>query len=328
MSTQNKPQVAVVGCGYWGKNIVRNFYNLGALKYIWDDDPAARAKMQEQHPGLQVAPSFEAVLSDPQVAGIVLATPAVVHYTQASMALKAGKHVFVEKPMALDLEEGRELVKIAADKGLTLMVDHLLRQHPAYVALKELVQSGALGRIRHINARRLNFGKIQGVEDVLWSVAPHYLSMVIGLLDKPPISVSARGESWVTPGIADLVESHLDFGGGVTAQITVSWINPIKEQKLVVIGEDKMAVFDDNRPWPEKLCLYPHQITWANQRPTAVAGAEEKITLVETEPLTAQCRDFLGAIVGEVKPITNGEEGLRVLEALTTLSASMKNSGA
>jgi UDP-2-acetamido-3-amino-2,3-dideoxy-glucuronate N-acetyltransferase len=233
----------------------------------------------------------------------------------------------VEKPLALSRDEGRELVRLAADKGLTLMVDHILQNHPAYIKLKELADKGALGRIRHIHSRRRSFGKIRTEEDVLWSFAPHDLSMILGLMGREPESVAASGGAWLTPGLADAVEGSLQFSGGATAQVSVTWLNPVKEQRLIVVGEEKMAVFDDTLPWPEKLKLYAHRVAWPSQRPEAKAAEAEAVALEEQSPLTAQCRDFLAAMAGEKRVVSDGAEGLRVLSILEALSASLKNNG-
>ena len=327
MLREDRPQVAVIGAGYWGKNLVRDFYRLGAVRYVLDDDPAVLKKIAEDHPGIEPASSLTEILSDFAVSGVVLATPVATHYALAQKALMADKHVLVEKPLALSREEGRELVRLAAARGRVLMVDHLLQNHPAYVKLKELADRGTLGRIRHIHSRRRSFGKIRTEEDVLWSFAPHDLSMILGLMGREPESVSAVGGAWLTPGLADTAEASLDFSGGTTAQVSVSWLNPVKEQRLMVVGEEKMAVFDDTLPWPEKLKLYAHRVAWPGQRPTAEAAPVENIELEEQSPLTAQCRDFLAAMAGEKRVVSDGAEGLRVLCVLEALSESLENGG-
>jgi UDP-2-acetamido-3-amino-2,3-dideoxy-glucuronate N-acetyltransferase len=327
MLKKDRPLAAVAGAGYWGKNLVRNFYQLGALKTVFDENPEIRAAMKESHAGITTAACFNEILNDPEVAGVALATPAVTHFELTKKALQAGKHVFVEKPLAMTASQGRELVDLAASRNLVLMVDHILQNHPAYIKLKELTASGALGRLRHIHSRRLSFGKIRVEEDVLWSFAPHDLSMVLGLAGRRPERVMAVGRDWLTRGVADTVEAHLEFFGDLTAQISVSWLNPVKEQRLVAIGDKKMAVFDDALPWAEKLKLYAHQVAWPGQTPAAEAASAELIDLMEVEPLKARCLDFLDAIGGGKKPVSDGLEGLEVLTTLEALSASLKDGG-
>lgn len=327
MLRTDRPQVAVVGAGHWGQNLVRNFYRLGAVRLALDDNPVILGRTLEANPGIAAAASWAEVLNDPKVAGVALATPAVTHFPLAREALKAGKHVLVEKPLALSLAEGRELVELAASQELILMVDHLLQNHPAYRKLRELATSGALGRIRHIHSRRLSFGRLRTEEDVLWSFAPHDISMILGLMGRSPVQAAARGQGWISPGLADTAEVFLDFGGGATTGLSVSWINPVKEQKLVVVGEGKMAVFDDTKTWPEKLMLYPHRLDWAGQTPVAAPSQGEAVELAEAEPLRLQCQAFIEAMSGQTLPVTDGQEGLRVLEVLAAASESMRSGG-
>jgi UDP-2-acetamido-3-amino-2,3-dideoxy-glucuronate N-acetyltransferase len=328
MDRDRPVKVALVGAGYWGKNLVRNFHALGAAKFVLDDDPAAVARMLELHPGLAAAAGFGQILADPEVAGVVLATPAVTHYDLARQALLADKHVFVEKPLALTAGQGRELRDLAAGRRRTLMVDHILQNHPAYLKLRELLAAGALGRLRRLVSRRQSFGKIRLEEDVLWSFAPHDLSMILGLAGCEPETVRAIGDSWLTPGLADAVEARLDFKGGLSAHVSVSWLHPVKEQRLVAVGEERMAVFDDTLPWPEKLKIYTPRVAWTAQGPVAEPGGPaEAVPLEEAEPLRAQCRDFLAAAAGLKKPATDADEGLKVLTVLESLSESLKNNG-
>ncbi|UQZ89093.1 oxidoreductase [Deltaproteobacteria bacterium Smac51] len=327
MLRKDRPLVSIIGAGYWGKNLVRNFYRLGAVKSVFDASPETAANMADEFPGIETAASVEDILSDESVSGVALATPAVTHYELTKRALAAGKHVLVEKPLAMSRREGRELVDMAEKLGLVLMVDHILQNHPAYVKLRELVKAGELGRVRNIYSRRHSFGKIRQEENVLWSFAPHDVSMIIGLLNACPEKVAAFGGDWVTNGVADSVEAQLVFKDQVRATVSVSWLNPFKEHRLVVVGEKKMAVFDDTAPWPEKLKLYVHRIQWPEQRPVAEKGAAENVVIEEAEPLKAQCLDFIEAMGGEKTPVSDGREGLRVLTVLEALENSMQKGG-
>lgn len=328
MLRDDLPLVAVVGAGYWGKNLVRNFYHLGVLKTVFDERPAAAAAQTAEFPGLEAARSLADILGDEAVAGVAIAAPATAHFRLARQCLMAGKHVFVEKPLTLDPQEGRQLADLADEKRLTLMVDHILQNHPAYVRLRELAESGALGRIRHVISRRRSLGQIRLEENALWEFAPHDVSMVLGLTGAMPVKAAATGGSWVTPGLEDTVEGHLAFPGGARADISVGWLNPYKEQTLIVVGSEKMAVFDDTAPWPEKLKLYAHKIEWPGQRPVPAKAPAEAVELREAEPLKAQCLDFINAMNGGKKPASDGREGVRVLTVLEALARSLAGGGA
>lgn len=327
MPGKDRPKVAVAGCGYWGRNLVRDFYALGVLKWVLDDNPQTMKSILEDFPGLRAAPNLAAVLADNEVAGVVLATPAVSHYELGLEVLKSGRHLFVEKPLALSVEEGRRMVELAEERGLVLMVDHLLRQHPAYVALKNLADQGLLGRLTHLESIRRSFGKIRSEEDAWWSFAPHDISMLLGLMGRPPESVAAQGRNPLGHGRADLAYARLDFGGGAEAHISVSWLNPVKEQRLTVIGEKASAVFDDTLPGPEKLKIYRHRVDWPGQKPQAIKAEAEAIPTDEGRPLTAQAAAFIEALEGSPRPLTDGREGLGVLAVLQAGSDSMKNGG-
>ncbi len=257
-----KPSIAVIGSGYWGKNLVRNYHELGTLKLICDKNDTVLDQFRKQYPQVDTCLALNDAISRDDIAGIVIATPAEIHYTIAKEALLAGKHVYVEKPLVLDEKEGEELIELAAKNNRTLMVGHLLQYHPVFVRLKDLALSGELGKINYIYSHRLNLGKIRREENILWSFAPHDISMILSLACEEPESVYATGGNYLHKQIADVTTTHLEFPSGLRAHIFVSWLHPFKEQKLVVVGDRKMAVFDDTQPWPDKLLLYPHQIKW------------------------------------------------------------------
>ncbi|MDR2422748.1 MAG: Gfo/Idh/MocA family oxidoreductase, partial [Deltaproteobacteria bacterium] len=263
----HRPRVAVIGTGYWGRNLVRNFYQLGALKTVADSNRDILASIRQEFPGLTGAESLEEALEDPDVKGVVLATPPRLHAEQTIMALNAGKDVLVEKPLALRLEDGRQMVQLAERKGAILMVDHILNRHPAVIRLKEIVNTGELGRICHVYSRRLNFGRIRREGKALWDLAPHDISLIMNLLGSLPVSVQAFGGSYLTPGTQDVADADLVFPMGIKAHISVSWLNPFKEQRLVLVGLDKMAVFEDSAPWSDKLVLYSYRLRWRGLEP-------------------------------------------------------------
>ncbi len=328
MTKKETPNIAVIGSGYWGKNLVRNFYQLGTLKLICDKNETILAQFKEQYPDVEICLTLNDVLSQKDIQGVVIATPAETHYTLAKEALLAGKHAHVEKPMALKEKEGRELISIAKQNNRILMVGHLLQYHPAFMRLKNLALSGELGRINYIYSNRLNLGKIRREENILWSFAPHDISMILSLAGEEPESVVATGGNYLHKKIADVTTTHMEFPSGLQAHIFVSWLHPFKEQKLVVVGDQKMAVFDDTQPWPDKLLLYPHQIKWENNVPVPAKAEPEKVDIPEAEPLRMECEHFIDCISNDKQPLTDGHEGLRVLKILNAGQHSLdqKNS--
>ena len=319
------PKVAVIGTGYWGKNLVRNFDQLGALKTIYDPNPVILEKMSAQYPEAASAANFESILSDPEIEGLVVAAPAEKHAELVRGGLLADKDILVEKPLCLSPDEGRQLVDLAAEKKRILMVGHLLWHHPAIKKLKELMHQGALGRIQYIYSNRLNIGKLRREENVLWSFAPHDISLILGLLEEMPEFVQAQGGNYLHQSIADVTVSTLSFPSGVKSHLFVSWLHPYKEQKLVVVGQDKMAVFDDTAPMTSKLQLFPHKIEWPGNIPVAHKAEPEPVSLEEAEPLNAECRAFLDCIVNRTSPSTDGEEALRVLLVLDACQRALES---
>jgi UDP-2-acetamido-3-amino-2,3-dideoxy-glucuronate N-acetyltransferase len=311
---QPNAKVAVVGIGNWGKNLVRNFGSLGALAALCDAEPSVEESYKRQYEGVTFHRQFAGVLADPVVKAVALATPAVAHYEMAKAALEAGKDVFVEKPLSIDVRHGEELVRLAAAKGRILMVGHILRYHPAILRMEKLIRSGVLGKINYLYSNRLNIGKIRTEENILWSFAPHDISVMLALLNEMPTRVSCHGSAYLNHDVCDVTLSHFGFPSGVQAHIFVSWLHPVKEQRLVVVGSEKMAVFDDTAE--NKLVLYPHKVEWRNRIPTAVKANGEVVELDDREPLQAECQHFLESIESRTPPVSDGAEGLRVLRVL------------
>ena len=320
-----EPSVAVVGGGYWGKNLVRNFHGLGALRTVCDTDPTRLAAFREEF-GIQGTESYADVLADPDIRAVALATPAEAHAKMVRRALDAGKDVFVEKPLALTAEEGRELVEVAREKGRILMVGHLLHYHGAVRKLKQLVKDGTLGRVRYVYSNRLNLGKFRREENILWSFAPHDVSVVLALAAETPEQLACQGGAYLHDEIADVTVSTLSFASGMRAHIFVSWLHPYKEQKLVVVGSKRMAVFDDREP-EDKLLVYGHQIEWKEGMPIPLKGEAEAVPYDRAEPLREECAHFLTCVDERRTPVTDGEEGLRVLEVLGQLQKSLDRGG-
>ena len=315
-------RIAVIGCGQWGKNLVRNLADLGVLLAVCDIDPKRLNAVREQWPEVKLTTSIADVLKDEDVAGVVIATPAGSHYVLAKEVLLAGKDVFVEKPLALKVTEGRELVEFANKAGRILMVGHLLRYHPAVVKLKELVDAGALGKLQYIYSNRLNLGRFRTEENILWSFAPHDISAMLYLLGEGPTGVCAQGGSYLNQGVPDVTVTTLEFRSGVRGHIFVSWLHPYKEQKFVVVGDRQMAVFDDVEA-DRKLLLFNHAVEWVGRMPVARMEQGEPVPFLSEEPLRAECRHFVECIATRKSPYTNGEEGVRVLEVLEACQESL-----
>ena len=323
MSTGN---VAVVGCGYWGKNLIRNFSQLGVLRVICDSNPQSLQTQADLYPNAQATESFEQVLADAEVQGVVLATPAVMHFSQVKQALNAGKDVFVEKPLALHHYEGKELVELARARNRVLMVGHILEYHPAVALLKDIIERGELGEVLYLYSNRLNLGKVRQEENILWSFAPHDISVICSLIGDEPSEVSASGGSYLQSGIADVTITNLVFASNVRAHIFVSWLHPYKEQKLVVVGDKKMAVFDDTAR-EGKLKIYDKGIEWRSGLPVPRQTAETTLFFEELEPLSLECKHFVSRIRDRQEPLTGGRSALRVLKVLEGCQISLERGG-
>jgi UDP-2-acetamido-3-amino-2,3-dideoxy-glucuronate N-acetyltransferase len=319
------PKVAVVGCGYWGKNLVRVMYELGALEIVHDVRPEALDAMRAAY-NVKTSPNLAGLMDHPEVQGVLIAAPAVNHYRLAKTALEAGKDVYVEKPLALHSAEGQELVEVAAALGRILMVGHILEYHPALVKLKELVQQGELGKLLYMYSSRMNLGKLRAEENILWSFAPHDISAMLSLLGELPERVSAHGGFFLNSKIADTTLTSCDFKSGVKAHIFVSWLHPFKEQKLALVGDRKMAVFDDLEK-DRKLVLYAHRIQWRDRAPFAEKDGGEVVPLPELEPLKEECRHFLECIRTRSRPRTDGSSAARVLQVLEACEESLHQEG-
>jgi UDP-2-acetamido-3-amino-2,3-dideoxy-glucuronate N-acetyltransferase len=324
--TPKIPRVAVVGAGYWGKNLVRNFHALGVLETVCDLSDETLDRVRKDF-GVSTTRDFDAVLTDPLVDAVVIAAPASMHYELTLGALNADKHVFVEKPLSLRLQEGKHLVQLAKERNLVLMVGHILQYHPAIVELTRLVHDGHLGKIQYIYSSRLNLGKLRTEENILWSFAPHDISVVLEILGEAPVRATAQGGSYLNPPVVDTTLSTLEFASGVKAHIFVSWLHPFKEQKLCVIGSEKMAVFDDLEP-TKKLVLYAHRVNWIDRKPVAERDGGHVIPLSKDEPLQIECGHFLECVLKRSRPRTGGENGLRVLEILDACGRSLNQNGA
>jgi len=328
MST-NLRDLALVGAGYWGKNLARNFHAIGVLHTLCDKSTETLASYGADYAGVQKTDSFDAVLADASISKVAIAAPAALHHRLGKAALLAGKDVYIEKPLCLNVDDANDLIALAKQTGRILMVGHLLQYHPCILELQRLVGQGEFGKVQYITSNRLNLGKVRQEENVLWSFAPHDISAIISLVGgRLPQQVRCTGGSYLTPSVADTTLTTLQFGDGVRAHIYVSWLNPFKEQKLTVVGSKGMAVFDDTKPWAEKLMVYRDYMTWAGGKtptPNKVQGVPQ--TVEESEPLRSECQHFVDCCAQRVSPRTDGAEGLRVLQVLRAAQTSLERNG-
>ena len=305
--------IAVIGCGYWGKNLIRNFYELGELSAVSDSDKLLAKEFSEKYkvPSL----TFEEVLNS-SVRGVVIAAPAKYHAKLTIDALEANKHVYVEKPLAMNKKEADEMIKKSNKKGMHLMIGHLLQYHPVFKKLKEMNEKKDFGDIQYIYSNRFSFGKIRSEENVIWSFAPHDISMILSLTNSPIKKIETKKTVLHQKGIPDLATIFLEFESGVKGHVSCSWINPIKEQKLVLIGSKASAIFDDTVEWNKKLMVFPQKVNSKKIPPETIKKDPEYVEVLEKEPLKEECKYFIDLIDDKVAGLTTGEEGKKVLEVL------------
>ena len=315
--------IAVVGCGHWGKNLVRNYYELGALASICDPAGEIAEKYSKQYSVKNN--SFTAIINDPNIKGVVLAVPAKHHAVMAIDAMKHGKHVFVEKPMAINEAEATLMIETAKENKVQLMVGHLLQYHSIFKKVKDIVQRGEIGEINYIYSNRLSFGKVRNEEDVIWSFAPHDISMILSLANQDPEFISTQSAVILQNNIADSATIHIIFKSGLKSHISVSWLHPYKEQKLVVIGKTAMLTFDDTKPWNEKLSILRYQAEITHRSFVLNKNELEFVKVIEDEPLKNECQHFIDFVAKNLKPLTNEYEGLQVLKVLTAATQSQKD---
>jgi len=317
-----------MGAGAWGRNIVRTLAELGHLAAVCDPSAAcleaARKLVGEKAKGVRWTSRAAEILEDSEIAGVMVATPAETHYQMGKEVLAAGKDLFVEKPLTVDLKEGEKLVKAAEAAGKLLMVGHLLEYHPAILKLHELIRAGELGEIRYVMSHRLNLGKIRTRENALWSFAPHDISVILRIVGKMPFEVISTGGAYVSPNIPDITLMQMLFDNGVRAHIYVSWLHPFKEQKLVVVGSKKMASFCDIT---KELILYDQRVEWKEGQPVPIKGEGQKVEFSQAEPLAEECRHFVDCIRTRETPRTDGRKGLEVLSLLHAAQKSLSTNG-
>ncbi len=327
--------IGIVGIGDWGKNLLRNFYNLssGRLTLACDSDEKRLATARAAYSGLQTTKDFSDLIADESIGSIVIGTPPSSHADLAIAAMEAGKDVFVEKPLALSVEDAERMVAVAEKHQRILMVGHIMVYHTATLYLKEMVDSGELGDIYYMYASRVNLGKVRSIENAWWSFAPHDISIILYLLGKTPVRVTATGASYLQDGIEDVVFTTLHFADGKMAHIHVSWLDPQKDRKMTVVGSKKMVVFDDTAA-AEKITIYDKGAdkkqdyeTYADYL-TLRTGDIVIPRIPGGEPLADECRHFLKCIETRQRPRSDGREGLRTLKVLYAAQKSMEQGGA
>ncbi len=316
--------IVVFGCGHWGKNIVKVVRRLGALRGVYDPSDAGRKVAAEIAPEARIYSRCEDVFCDGAVTAAMIATPAETHYDAAMAAIDAGLDVFVEKPLCVDVDHASALVQHSEKRDRVLMVGHLLEYHPALVKLRELIRGGELGRIQYLISNRLNLGKIRSEENALWSFAPHDIAVILRLVGSMPFEVVATGGAYIQPNIADATVTQLLFDNGVRAHVFVSWLHPFKEQKLVVIGSEKMASYDDIS---KELVLYDQRVDLQEGQPIPVRGEGIRVEFPDTEPLEVEVKHFLECIEFRKAPLTDGANGVQVLQILQAAQRSMITNG-
>ncbi|MFQ5639167.1 MAG: Gfo/Idh/MocA family oxidoreductase [bacterium] len=312
---KNHIKIAHIGAGYWGKNIIRNLYDLQALSCICDTNVEVFDTFRKPFPSVHFTHDFDTILKDNAISAVSIATPAATHFQIVREALLAGKDVFVEKPLALNPEEGEELAQLAQERQRILMVGHILRFHPAIERIKELMDSGVLGRVGYCYSNRLNLGKVRKEENILWSFAPHDISVLIYLMGEPPEEVTASGEIMLQPGIHDMTLTVLKWKSGVMAHINVSWLHPFKEHRFVVVGDKAMLVFDDTQK-QNKLVLYDRGIDFVSGEPVKRDKETRVVEYENKEPLQVEMEHFLECIRTRRQPRTDANEALSVLKVL------------
>lgn len=319
-----EPFISHIGLGKWGKNIFRNLYDLGVLRMACDLDENTVNEYRREFPDFHFTTSYEEILADSSTTAVAISTPATTHHELAMDALRAGKDIFVEKPLALTIRSGLEILNAASSASKIAMVGHVLNYHPAVIKLKELISKGELGKIQYFYSNRLNIGRLRTEENILWSFAPHDISVILSLFGEMPTRVSAFGGDYVNRGIYDTSLSLLEFSKGVKAHIFVNWLHPFKEQKLVVVGSKAMAVFDDCVA--DKLVIFPHSIEWKDGKIPIASKADQQIMPIDNrEPLKQELLHFIECCVSRQQPLTNAVEGVRVLKVLQCLEQALKD---
>ncbi len=327
--------IAVAGCGYWGPNLVRNFASIEdcIVKKVCDLDPERLNHIRSIYPSVQITDSYQSLLADKDIDAIAIATPVRYHYEMANKSLAHGKHTFIEKPMASSAAQCQDLIKVAEENKLRLMVGHTFLYSTPIGKIKEIIDSGELGEILYINCRRLNLGLFQKDINATWDLAPHDISIILHIINQQPESVNCQGKAHINSEIEDITIITLNFSGSVLATIQSSWLDPKKVREITIVGDKKMLVYDDIEPnekikvYDKKVDVPPHYDTFAEFQYSYHYGDMHSPYLDLAEPLKIECKHFISCIQNNTKPLSGGKEGLRVVQILEAANKSLKNNG-
>jgi predicted dehydrogenase len=322
--------VGVVGLGYWGPNLARNIAALAGVELSWccDERPAARERIVAAHPRTRVTAHLDDLLGDDELDAVVLATPVPTHASLAIRVLEAGKHCFVEKPLAHSVADAERAVAAAAAAGRVLMVGHLLEYHPGVRKLKQITDSGELGDIHYIYSNRLNLGQLRADENALWSLGAHDISVILHLAGEDPSELWAHGECYMRPGIEDVVFAFLRFPSGLSAHLHLSWLDPHKERRFTVVGSQRMATFDD-MDLDRKVTVYDKgfdQSAGSYGEYITRSGDSYSPRISNTEPLRLEVEHFVECVRTGALPRSDGQSGLRVVRTLQALQRELERS--
>lgn len=316
-------KIGLIGCGMWGRNLGRNLAQLGVLACVADRDNSRATEFASQF-GTTALDLDDLIMSE-KIDGVVIATAAPSHDDLAIAALAANKHVYVEKPLSLSLAGAEAISAAAAAAGQQVMVGHLIRYHAAFIELERQLAAGAVGRVRHIQANRLAMGRIRNTESVLYDLCPHDLSLILALAGSQPTMIACAGASHMTPGIVDFLSCSLGFGDDLSAGLQTSWLCPYKEHRLTVTGTAGALMFDDTKPWPEKLTLFPDQMRLNGEHFIIDRGSPINLPVDESEPLKDQMRAFIHCCESGTPALTNVGEALGVQKVLEAMQAKLIN---
>lgn len=332
----DRPRIAQIGVGYWGKNLLRNFSTLADVRMVCDSRQEILGRLEAQYPGLRTTTDYADIIGDPDIEAVVVATETPLHFEFAKAALEAGKHVFVEKPMAQTVAEAESLAALSKENGVHVMVGHLLLYHPAFQYVEQLIKQGDLGEVYYVHSERVNLGIIRQKENAFESLAPHDLSIALMFLDSKPVAVSAQGHAYLQPGIEDVVFATVYFESGQIAHLHTSWLDPQKKRSVTVVGSKKMAIVDDVsssekvRLYDKGVVLSPGESRYADYAEAmSIRDGDIVIPRIPTEePLRAECKHFVDCVASGARPRSDVENGLSVVRLLEAAMTSLQNKGA